>query len=64
MKKKEKEELIKTIDWYETCYWSKIDAFNRLKNAWKAHESDWEMIDKIARNIIIKTKPEYDKCEK
>ena len=37
-----------------------------LKDAWKAHdrETDWEMIDKIARNIFIKTKPDCDESEK
>lgn len=61
MERNEKKELIEDRDWYEALYWSRIDAFNKLKDAWKAHDRDWEMIDKIALNIIIKTKPEYEK---
>lgn len=59
------EDISQDRDWYEALYWARIDAFNRLKDAWKAHDSqtDWEMIDKIARNIYIKTKPDYDKCK-
>ena len=77
MKRNEKKELIEDRDWYEALYWSRIDAFNKLKDAWKAHDPEWEMIDKIAKNIIIKTKPDYieegyniqsktdyDKCKK
>ena len=49
-------------EWYEALYSAGIVAFNMLKDAWKAHDSqtDWEMIDKIARNIYIKTKPEHE----
>jgi hypothetical protein len=64
VKRNEKKELIEDRDWYEALYWSRIDAFNKLVDAWKAHDRDWEMIDKIAMNIYIKTKPEYDKCKK
>jgi hypothetical protein len=63
MKKVGKKELIEDRDWYEALYWAKIAAFNMLKDAWKAHdrETDWDMIDKVARNIIIKTKPDHEK---
>ena len=43
---------------YEALYWARIDSFNRLKDAWKAHSPDWDMIDKIAKNIINNTKPQ------
>jgi hypothetical protein len=61
---KDKKELMKDRDWFEALYFARMDAFNKLKDAWKAHDSqtDWEMIDEIARNIYIKTKPDYDKC--
>ena len=59
MKKIGKKELIEDRDWYEALYWARIDAFNRLKDAWKAHDPEWDMIDKIAKNIITKTQPDY-----
>ena len=61
---KQAKEYKHDAEWYEALYWAKIVAFNMLKDAWKAHdrETDWDMIDKIARNIIIKIKPDYDKC--
>ena len=65
MNKEEAKLYKRDAEWYEELYHSRIVAFNMLKDAWKAHDSqtDWEMIDKIAKNIYIKTRPDYDKCE-
>ena len=49
-------------DWYEECYYNQIKRFDKLKNAWKTHHPDWDMIDEIAKNIINNTKLDYDKC--
>ncbi len=64
--KKRLEAEIKEKERYEDLYSSRIVAFNMLKDAWKAHDSqtDWDVIDKVARNIYIKTRPDYEKIEK
>tara|TARA_Y100000004_G_C8930362_1_gene419634 strand:+ start:78 stop:257 length:180 start_codon:yes stop_codon:yes gene_type:complete len=57
-----KREAIKEKEWYEALYWARIDAFVKLTIAWQEHDPDHaHIIEKIARGIIIKTKPNYEK---